>query len=285
MCAYNTIKVIIGGSMKKGFTLIELLAVILILGIIALIAIPAVSNVIEDSKKGAVVVSAENYIKALDDKLSLKTLKGENIVSGAVTLSEINELYPDLVNGEAPKTGTVTITNGKVTSAIFSEDKYTTICTNGKCETTSEYVYFQTSGQFTYLLEQTTDTLSSEYTVYLKIPKINGVLKTPQVCTLKNNREICLKNNDYEVSKETILNLLDFDNSWTSTQTDQYMTNYNKGDSLNTICKIYNNGPSSNVNCWNSEIGVYANKTGNVEIANIGKLGCKVNGNNTASCY
>ena len=36
--------------MKKGFTLIELLAVILILGIITLIAIPKISDVIKESK-------------------------------------------------------------------------------------------------------------------------------------------------------------------------------------------------------------------------------------------
>ena len=39
--------------MKKGFTLIELLAVIMILGVIALIAIPVVSNIIEESRKKA----------------------------------------------------------------------------------------------------------------------------------------------------------------------------------------------------------------------------------------
>ena len=40
---------------KKGFTLIELLAVIIILGVLLLIAVPTVSKYIEDSRKNAYI--------------------------------------------------------------------------------------------------------------------------------------------------------------------------------------------------------------------------------------
>lgn len=47
---------------KKGFTLVELLAVIIILGVLLLIAIPAMNSVIENAKKDAFVSTAKNYI-------------------------------------------------------------------------------------------------------------------------------------------------------------------------------------------------------------------------------
>ena len=60
--------------MKKGFTLIELLAVILILGIIALIAIPQVTNVISSASKGAAETSGEHYLSAVNNTIALNKL-------------------------------------------------------------------------------------------------------------------------------------------------------------------------------------------------------------------
>ena len=51
---------------QKGMTLIELLAVIVILAIIAAIAIPAIGNIIENSRVGAVKSDAINVMAAAD---------------------------------------------------------------------------------------------------------------------------------------------------------------------------------------------------------------------------
>ena len=60
---------------RNGFTLIELLAVILILGIIALIAIPTVNNILKESRTGAWKSTASQMTKAAENYYQLQVIK------------------------------------------------------------------------------------------------------------------------------------------------------------------------------------------------------------------
>ena len=108
---------------KKGFTLIELLAVILILGIIALIAIPTVSNIIKQAKKGAFETTASNLIQAVSDANSLQQLTNETLTK-TYTITD-GEISPSLnIKGKLPENGSLVVNNqGEVSLAIY-DGKY-----------------------------------------------------------------------------------------------------------------------------------------------------------------
>ena len=65
---------------NKGLTLIELLAVILILGIIALIAIPTVNSILKESRTGAWKSTASQMTKAAENYFQLKQIKNQDYV-------------------------------------------------------------------------------------------------------------------------------------------------------------------------------------------------------------
>lgn len=68
----------------KGFTLIELLAVITIMGILMLVAIPAVSRTIENSRRDTFADNARNYVNTVRNAVLADELKctGYSTVSG-----------------------------------------------------------------------------------------------------------------------------------------------------------------------------------------------------------
>ena len=78
---------------NKGFTLIELLAVILILGIIALIAIPTVNSILKESRTGAWKSTASQMTKAAENYFQLKQIKNQDYVVDFKTGKANNGLY------------------------------------------------------------------------------------------------------------------------------------------------------------------------------------------------
>ena len=108
--------------MKKGFTLIELLAVIVILAIISLIAVPIVLDIIQDSRKSAAARSADGYVRTVNYTIANLILNDEVNVDGDYVIGE-NELT---LNGDNLDkiTGQYKVNNNRVIWAGLCVNNY-----------------------------------------------------------------------------------------------------------------------------------------------------------------
>ena len=104
---------------KKGFTLIELLAVILILGIIALIAIPTVNNILKESRLGAFEASSRNIIKAAEEKCLTEHMKGNTVGQFIFTSGKVSPALD--VKGDLPKSGIINLNENCEATATLSD--------------------------------------------------------------------------------------------------------------------------------------------------------------------
>ena len=105
---------------KKAFTLIELLAVIVILGILALIVTPILINVVKDSNEKSYKLSADGYISAVNDYILSNQLDGKKVENGKYNIKNLDVK----ISGKEPSKGSVEIYDEKINNAQLCYDTY-----------------------------------------------------------------------------------------------------------------------------------------------------------------
>lgn len=104
--------------MKKGFTLVELLAVIIILGLLAVLITPKVMNTINESKQKTNMASANGLLKAAEYRYQDDDTNGisQEIIIDYETKENIDKLE---YNGKQPEKGKVVIKkDGRIAFAV-----------------------------------------------------------------------------------------------------------------------------------------------------------------------
>lgn len=119
---------------KKGFTLVELLAVMVVVTVILLIAIPLAEKSISKARLQSYNTSANNYIKSIEKQVAIdyangkdKTLKsGRYTIDRSTYYKDEYDIYDLDVKGDTPTGGSICLNDdGKIVrySLIF-DDKY-----------------------------------------------------------------------------------------------------------------------------------------------------------------
>lgn len=85
---------------QKGFTLIELLAVIVILGIILMIAVPSISNVIANSRRDSFIRTADLYIDGARNMALAGTIDTQ-VDPGRATVVSLSKIELERVKDSA----------------------------------------------------------------------------------------------------------------------------------------------------------------------------------------
>ncbi len=114
---------------KKGFTLVELLAVIVILAVVALIAVPLVTKLVADARQSSLKASISNYNSALEREIEVGKLKDTVKVEGKYTIIGNSYTKDDVtqkieIKGTLPEKGNVCINNkGIITQYSYVIEK------------------------------------------------------------------------------------------------------------------------------------------------------------------
>ena len=111
---------------KKGFTLIELLAVMVILAIIVLIAVPMVLKYVDNTEKGANTSSVDSLVRAANNYYAGSLLKKDTSYPVTFDLSKDEDIKKLGIKGTVPNEGTLIINEDGTTflSARYGDVLY-----------------------------------------------------------------------------------------------------------------------------------------------------------------
>ncbi len=116
---------------KKGFTVFELLAVIIVIAVLTLVAIPELVKVINGTKDSSKLETVKNYVKALEDQIIAEQFdkaplkNGCYIVEDGIIMRKGNYANPDdariipAAKGDLPEEGWVIMKDDSVIKGQF----------------------------------------------------------------------------------------------------------------------------------------------------------------------
>lgn len=110
---------------KKGFTLVELLAVIVILAVLALVAMPNVTRLMNDSRKNAFITEVENFVTYAQTSYTNSQISGtvpkgtdESLITGQI-FNDVSYDYYCVSYAKLVSGGFIQKSNGDNYKGIF----------------------------------------------------------------------------------------------------------------------------------------------------------------------
>lgn len=113
-------------SKKRAFTLIELIVVIAILGVLAAILVPTMTNLIGEARTQTLVANARTVYSIASAEAAFATASGDSIDAGTYDADDETGFYDDVMGqaGSFDATDKITIivdSKGVVTSVTFED--------------------------------------------------------------------------------------------------------------------------------------------------------------------